>query len=154
MRSQQEHNEQTGFFQWTELHEKYHPGLSRFFAVPNGGERVAKVDAKGRRFSLEGKRLKAAGLRPGIPDVFNLTQGEGTENEQPYEYRGLIFEFKSDTGRLSPEQKDWCEYFREQGFRVEVPRSWVEAALITIEYFGLPEELKKNLPLHRVKGAA
>lgn len=140
MRSQEEHLSQANFFEWCQLHERYHPGLARFFAVPNGSF----------RHKATAGRLRSEGVRRGIPDVMNLTQGEGIENGKPYEFRGLILEFKSSKGKLSPEQKDWCAHFREQGFRVEVPRSWAEAALITIDYFGLPESLKKNLPLHRV----
>lgn len=139
MRSQQEHNEQAAFFRWCGYLETQHPALGRFFAVPNGGARHKAVAAN----------LKAEGVKRGVPDVFNLTRSEWPESNGDF-WSGLILEFKSDTGRLSPEQRDWCEYLREQGYRVEVPRSWVDAALIAIEYFGLPVALKTNLPLHRV----
>jgi hypothetical protein len=150
---QQEYAEQKGFFQWLENHERYNPMLARFFHIPSGGERTSKTDRNGRRYSPEGQRLKQSGARKGIPDVFCLAEGEGDhESDGRCIYRGLILEFKSDTGRLSPEQRDWCDYFREQGYRVEVPRSWVEAALIVIDYFNLPNQLKRNLPTHRIKG--
>lgn len=138
---QEEHAQQSSFFQWTEVLEKRFPELARFWAVPNGGARHPVVAGK----------LKAEGVKKGILDVVNVMPTRALDGPL---YRGLILEFKSSTGRLSPEQRDWCQHFREQGFRVEVPRSWVEAALITIDYFGLPAELKRNLPLHRVKEVA
>src|ERR1041384_2316628 len=137
---QQEHNEQASFFRWCELNLAQHPGLDRFWAVPNGGHRSKAVAGK----------LKAEGVRRGIPDVINLTASDGhvegcadcAADGRPF--KGLIFEFKSETGSLTTEQRDWKRHFEEQGFRFEVPRSWVEAVLITIDYFGLPEELKKD----------
>jgi len=123
-----EHAEQKAFFHWTELLEKQYPALGRFFAVPNGGHRHKAVAGK----------LKVEGVRAGIPDVFHLTSA--------FPYRGLVLEFKVGRNKPTSEQEDWFTYLRAQGFHVAVPRSWVEAALITIEYFGLPESLKKNLP--------
>ena len=128
-----EHNEQAAFFRWTELLEKQYPALGRFFAVPNGGHRKKAVAGK----------LKAEGVRKGVPDVLNLTPrnivGRGA-------YHGLVLEFKVGRNRLSAEQEDWCDYFDRNNYRVAVPRSWVEAALVAIEYFDLPESLKENLP--------
>jgi len=142
MRRQQEHNDQKEFFNWCDLTGSLHPRcrdvLGRFFAVPNGGHRNKATAGK----------LKAEGVKRGILDVFNLTRSPQADGDF---YAGLILEFKSDTGRLSDEQRDWKAHFEAQGYRVEVPRSWIEAALITIDYFGWPEELKKNLPLHRLE---
>lgn len=125
-----EHTEQAAFFHFTELLEGQFPELGRFFAVPNGGHRNKAVAAK----------LRAEGLKRGVPDVFNLSPNPTGE------WAGLVFEFKVGRNKPTSEQEDWLEYFEGLGYRVAVPRSWVEAALITIEYFGLPESLKKNLP--------
>jgi hypothetical protein len=53
-------------------------------------------------------------------------------------YSGLWIEFKSKHGQLSDNQKWWIDQLRSESHRVEVCRSWIEAANITIEYLNLP----------------
>ena len=59
-------------------------------------------------------RLKAQGLRPGVPDICLPMVTD--------QYPGLYIEMKRSKGasRLSDNQKDFILYAKEQGYRVEV----------------------------------
>lgn len=117
-----EDERQAQFFRWIGIYEKRFPLLKRFFAIPNGmyttkfGRYVGTI----------------TGRRPGPPDTCLPVPTE--------EFHGLWIEFKSDTGTLSAEQKDFCVFLREAGYRVEVSRTWTYAANVTISYLDLPLE--------------
>lgn len=70
-----------------------------FFHIPNGGNRSLK----------EGMKFKAMGVVPGVPDMCLL------HNKTAY-----FFEFKSEQGKLSPEQIRWHEIARKLGYEVFV----------------------------------
>lgn len=116
-----EHEMQTSFFDWIELHRTKHPVLNYFFAVPNGSHKSPAARAK----------FKREGLRSGVPDVCcPIPSIDG-------KYIGLWFEFKSHGGRLFPEQKQWIENLRLVEHRVEEIRDWTEATRIAAEHFGI-----------------
>lgn len=52
----------------------------------NGGERVSKISAKGKRYSPEAQKLKAMGMQAGFPDLFIYLPMGG--------YHGLFVELK------------------------------------------------------------
>ena len=54
-------------------------------------------------------------------------------------YTGLWQEFKSTTGRLTPEQKEWKEFLESEGHLVFIVRSWTEAARNVVDYLGLTD---------------
>jgi hypothetical protein len=111
---------QGDFFSWLKLHERKHPQLALFFSVPNGTFRGPAA-----------RRLHAAtGLKAGVPDCF-LSFPTGR-------FHGLYIEFKSKTGRVSSEQARWMENLRGAGYRVELCRSWADAANVVIDYLSLP----------------
>ena len=56
----QEHREQVALFKALKLQERTNPLFANVFAIPNGGHRHIKVAAK----------LKAEGVKAGIPDIF------------------------------------------------------------------------------------
>ena len=68
------------------------------------------------------KRLKAMGLTPGHPDLM-LYVPRGM-------FHGLLIEMKTKTGRVSLIQKQIHDLLREQNYKVEVARSYEEAAEI------------------------
>lgn len=78
----------------------------RLFHVPNGGQRHTAVAAK----------LKGQGVKAGVLDLFLPVPRFGRH--------GLWIEMKTATGTLSKSQKDWAEFLRGAGYRVEVCRSF------------------------------
>lgn len=110
---------QAAFFRWCQLMEKKYPELENFFSVPNGAHK-----SPASRYVY-----KVTGLKSGVPDTFLPVARGG--------YNGFFIEFKSATGRLSPEQKDWHTRLRAQNFLVEVCRDWEIAAKITEDYLNL-----------------
>ena len=92
------------------------------FAVPNGG----------RRDVITAARLKAEGVRAGVPDVMLAVARGG--------YHGLFLELKrrsnagSAKGRVSTSQKDVHEKLTEQGYRVVVAHGAQEAINAICDY--------------------
>jgi hypothetical protein len=84
------------------LRSRLDPRWGLLLAIPNGGMRSKAMAGK----------LKAEGVRAGVPDLF-LPVSVGS-------YHGLWLEMKTRTGgRLSPEQVSWIAHLRLQGYRVE-----------------------------------
>jgi hypothetical protein len=130
-------SEQCALFDWAERLQGRLPELAWLFHVPNGGAR-AKQTRRGKggqvvTFSPEAQRLKASGVKPGVPDVFLLEPRGG--------YAGLVIEMKAEEGRVRPEQRAWLERLAEQHYKVLVCRSWTAAAHQICLYLGVsPEE--------------
>lgn len=102
--------EQKEFFRWWSLwHRQAHPNLV-CFAIPNGG----------RRDAITGARLKAEGVKAGIPDIFLAKAASGKS--------GLFIEMKTRRGRVSESQRDLFPLLEAQGYGVAVCRGWREAA--------------------------
>lgn len=100
-----EHEEQTAFVQYLEL---AYPSV-KFFAVPNGGLRPFKVNDRGQRYSQVAKKLKAMGVRPGVPDLMVIEPRAG--------YHGVFIEFKRiKGGRLDSDQILWKEFIIGKGY--------------------------------------
>ena len=114
-----EHAEAVALMRVVRLHESGHPRLRLLFAVPNGGDRHKIVAAK----------MKAEGVKPGVPDYLLPVSTLG--------YSGLAIELKSLTGYASKEQKQWIADLREQGWRAEVCRGWVQAWGVIREYLSI-----------------
>lgn len=80
------------------------------FAIPNGGERNVIVAS----------RLKAEGVRSGVPDLFLACSHNG--------YNGLFIEMKKTKGgRVSDNQKSFIELLKERGYAITVCHGWAEA---------------------------
>ena len=89
--------EQTCLFRWAALESGAHPELALLHAIPNGG----------KRSKSEAARMKAAGVKPGAPDMFLPVAREGCH--------GLYIELKRrDGGRVSTEQTAWMEALARQ----------------------------------------
>lgn len=114
-----EHQEAVALMEAVRLNEGRYPELRMLFAVPNGGDRHKATAAK----------LKAEGVKPGVPDyVLPVARGE---------YHGLVIELKRRKGgQLSGEQEQCIEAFRAQGWRAEVCKGWTQALAVLSDYLG------------------
>ena len=96
-----EHHEQCALFTWLRLQW---PELDRVsFAIPNGGHRHKAVAGK----------LKAEGVKAGVPDVF-------IAHPTKTGHAGLFIEMKTAKGYANPAQKAWQGKLRVMGFAAEV----------------------------------
>jgi len=94
----------------------------RLFAVPNGGMRNRVVAAK----------LKAGGVRAGVPDLMLLTPRHG--------FAGLVIEMKREKGsKMSPEQADWLDWLAKQNFMAVVCKGFEPAKDTIISYLRTTE---------------
>lgn len=118
---QDESKIQQAFFEWLSLHEKKHPELSLFYAIPNGANKSIAARMK----------FKREGLKAGVPDVHLPLAAER------FHSRGLWIEFKSAKGVVSESQKTWSKRLQDAGHSVVVCKSWTDAANIVIDYLAL-----------------
>jgi hypothetical protein len=96
--------------------DKVRPEI-KYFAIPNGG----------RRHPATAKRMKATGLKPGVPDMcFPIPRAK---------YHGLYIEMKREKGGyVDPDQVVWIDYLRGQGYKVEVAKG-CQAAIDLLEAY-------------------
>tara|TARA_R110000868_G_scaffold21307_1_gene88515 strand:- start:2768 stop:3313 length:546 start_codon:yes stop_codon:yes gene_type:complete len=114
-----EHEEQVALFAWARDNESRMPGLALMFAIPNGGDRHAAVAAK----------LKAEGVKAGVPDVFLPVAAGGKH--------GLWIELKRRKGgRVSEVQAAWMTALSEQGYAVGLSYGADEAIATVLDYLG------------------
>lgn len=92
--------EQQALFQYASC--QIAPEWQLMFAIPNGGKRNMGTALK----------MKATGLKAGIPDIFLPVAR--------IPYNGLFIEMKSPKGHVQKNQKEWHSSLRLQGYRVEV----------------------------------
>jgi hypothetical protein len=114
-----EHASQAAFFDWASRQRI--DGLEDAFAVPNGGQRHPAVAAK----------LKAEGVKKGVPDVLIPTPRGG--------YIGLAVEFKFDDGNCGKEQRERITRLQRDGWCVVVVWDWEAAARTVMGYLELPK---------------
>ena len=112
MPKQAEHAEQKALIKWC----KMHPVAKRIFAIPNGGARHIAVAAK----------MKAEGVRPGVPDLF-LPVPRGR-------FCGLFIEMKAKGGRVARGQSEELEQLSADGYMAVVCWGW-DSARETIENY-------------------
>ena len=114
-----EHANQTALFCWAALAATKYPLLQMMFAIPNGSQRSM----------ITGARLKAEGVKPGVPDIM-LPIASG-------KCHGLFIEMK----RITPlkrgvmgEQLWWQNALNEAGYLAVVCYGWEEARDIILTY--------------------
>lgn len=120
-RDQREEREQIWLFQWARAKEGMHPELRWLFHVPNGGGRS----------KAEAGRLKAAGVKPGVPDLL-LPVRRGP-------YVGCAIELKAEGGRTSDDQRKWIAHLQTEGWQAGVAVGWREAATRLLRYLDAPQ---------------
>lgn len=114
-----EHEIQTAFVEWAHYNERRIPQLKLAFAVPNGGQRHAAIAAK----------LKAEGVRKGVPDYLIPCK---SWNDR---YIGLAIEFKAHYGRQTPDQESYSMKLVEAGWYYIVCKTVQEGMNIVEDYF-------------------
>lgn len=112
-----EHTTQVAFFQWA-AYQRF-PGIELLHATPNGGARHPAVAGK----------LKAEGVKPGVPDVSWPVARGG--------FIGLAIEFKHGDGNPSKEQRERIDRLQREGWCVAVCWSWEAAARLLTGYAGM-----------------
>ena len=111
-----EHAEAAMFMRAVRAAETQWPELRFLFHTPNGGHRARLTAAK----------LKAEGVRPGVPDyLLPVQRGE---------HVGLAIELKTAKGRTSPEQREWLAHLTQEGWMATVARGWEQAWDVTRDY--------------------
>lgn len=119
-----EHVEQVNFFYWAWVNRAKHPALELMFAIPNGGHRHPAV----------ARKLKAEGVKAGVPDVFLPWPVQGRMCTIYNGCSGMWIEMKSGKGRVSDVQKWWREKLLLAGYHHVICRSWQEAAGCVCDY--------------------
>lgn len=110
MKCPEEEVEQTCLFRWAAYSLGAHPELKLLHAIPNGG----------KRSKSEAARMKAAGVKAGVPDMFLPVARGGSH--------GLYIELKRiKGGRVSAEQLAWMEELTREGYTCAVCHGWEEA---------------------------
>jgi len=98
-----------------------------WFALRYGNRRagiLASIPNEGKRSPANAARLKSMGLRAGMPDLLILAPGG----------RAMFIELKTESGRLSPEQKKAHEAIAGLGHKVRTVRT-LEAFVETVAAF-------------------
>jgi hypothetical protein len=116
-----EHGVQSAVVQWATLSQGLYPDLKLLYAIPNGGHRHPAVAVK----------MKAEGVKPGIPDL-HLPVARGG-------YLSLYVEMKTKDGSVSKDQRDVHAGLRAAGHLVQVCKS-IEAGVQALkDYLRLPK---------------
>lgn len=112
-----EHEEQVALMRLVEMHKGRWPELGMLYAIPNGSERNVIV----------GRKLKAEGVKKGVPDLCLPVPRGG--------YHGLYVEMKRQKrSQTSAEQKAWIAALKALGYRAEVCKGATEAWDVIREY--------------------
>lgn len=111
-----EHAHQVNLFSWAAMAKVKHPELALLYAVPNGGLRHKAVAGK----------LKAEGVKSGVPDVVLSVAKKG--------FNSLFIEMKTKGGKLNDNQKIWIENLNKFGNKAVVCWSFDEARQVIEEY--------------------
>lgn len=123
-----EESEQIALFEWA----SWYPFIiKKLIAIPNGGYRNKR----------EAARLKAAGVKAGVSDIFFA---------QPVlSYSGLWIELKAPKphdAKITAEQRIWLERMVKAGYVAGIAYGWVQASQYIDDYLApVPNEIKGNL---------
>ena len=119
----QESLEQQALFRWAAFSEGKYPSLRLMYHIPNEGVRT----------KANGARLKAEGMKAGVPDICLPCARGG--------YHGLYIELKAGKNKPTKNQEQWISDLNAEGYCACVCWGW-EAAQKVIEMY-LNGELKK-----------
>lgn len=113
-----EEQEQAAVFEWAAYEAQRYPGIELMFHIPNGGYRDKATAV----------RLKAAGVKPGVPDIFLPVPRGGCA--------GLFVEMKVGANRPTKDQLRYLDELMHQGYAVAVCYGYEEAVAAITGYMG------------------
>ena len=130
-----EETEQICLLRWAAYQAGKYPELELLYHTPNGG----------LRSRTEAARLRAAGVKAGVPDLCLPVPRKG--------FHGLYIELKRISGgRVSKEQREWLEALSEQGYKAIVCKGWEDATREIMDYLaGHPAGGTQNAAILRQK---
>lgn len=109
--------EQQLLFQWARMQSGKYPELTLLYHIPNEGKRSHKT----------GARMKAEGLKTGVPDICLPVARGG--------HHGLYIELKRvKNSRVTVTQMAWIEALTRQGYVAAVCRGADEAIELITRY--------------------
>ena len=108
--------EQKAVFQWAATQYRKHPELRLMYAIPNGGFRNVR----------EASRLKAEGVKAGVPDIHLPVANRP--------HIGLFIEMKRKGAKPRANQIEWLTGLAKLGHKCAVCFDWVEAAEVIRGY--------------------
>lgn len=115
-----EHAHQCALMAWCAIEAQAEPLLKLLFAIPNGGERNMIVAS----------RLKAEGVKAGVPDLMLPVARHGLH--------GLFIEMKKpEDGKVTDKQGQWHKDLVAQGYGVAVCFGWEEARETLLAWLNL-----------------
>jgi hypothetical protein len=117
-----ESEEQIALFQWAGIMQARFPALALLHHIPNGGQRARTTAV----------RLKAEGVKAGVPDV-SLPIPKGV-------YHGLYVEMKAGKNKPTAYQLWWLERLAANGYHTYTAYGWREAADVITRYLELQED--------------
>lgn len=105
--------EQRDLVKWARLAAFRDPALRLLFAIPNGGGFSGGFKSNAIRVS----RMKAAGLTPGVPDLFLAAPRAG--------FAGLFVEMKrTSRANVSDDQETMAAQLSAAGYAVAIAYGW------------------------------
>lgn len=104
---QREEQMQRDLFTWIRSEQGYAPELRWVMHVPNGGHRHPAVAGK----------MKAQGVRRGVPDVWVPVS---KMDDHGNVFAGLIVELKVGRNQCTMQQRDWLGHMERNGWQVYV----------------------------------
>lgn len=111
-----EHAEQCALVEAIAWHANQRPALALLYAIPNGGA----------RHKATAGRLKAEGVRAGVPDLCLPVARGG--------YHGLYIELKARHGRASEVQRWWLGRLAAEGYHAAVCWGCDDAERLILAY--------------------
>lgn len=105
-----ESEEQQALFQWADIVSARYPELKLMYHVPNGGQRSRATAG----------RLKAEGVKSGVPDICIPVARGG--------YHGLYLELKVKPNKPTENQIAWIDALNKQGYLALVCYGWRECS--------------------------
>lgn len=119
-----EHAEQAALFRWAKSMERRYPDLELLYAVPNAAKRTMATAG----------RMKAEGLKAGVPDVWlPVPRVLGSVQVQ---YHGLVIEMKVGKNKPTQAQERWLSRLRDQRYMTAICYSFEAARDVIMEYLG------------------